>query len=207
MLPNLCNMAFLDTKSNAPIPSTDTTVCRGFKSVNICTMCDTHSHPDFVCNSYWCGAVASSTCFEICWAMVRAINLRMISPTSMPRMPPSCLRREVTRPNRNPSRTPLSARPWLTIVAQLQNRGRTRPIPRCVRLTCQTGPVRLHDVLNGHSCRTSQDPTRKASRELRLRSLTKVTWSWWPPLRTGKLRQCCQIPGSHLCAVQCLATY
>ena len=94
MLPNPCNMAFLDTKSNAPIPSTDTTVCRGFISVNICTMCDTHSHPDFVCNAFWCGAVASSTCFEICWAMVHAINLRM-SPTTMPRIPPSRLRRTV----------------------------------------------------------------------------------------------------------------
>ena len=54
-----------------------------------------------------CGAVASSTCFEICWAMVHAINLRMMSPTTMPRTPPSSLRRAVTRPIRNLSRTPL----------------------------------------------------------------------------------------------------
>ena len=63
----------------------------------------------------------------------------------------------------------------------LSYRGGTRPIPRCVRLTCQTGPVRLHRLriqlerpLKNFSCASSQWDT----------------WNWWPPFRTGELRQC-----------------
>ena len=135
-----------------------------------CTMCDTHSHPDFVCNAYWCGAVDSSTCFDTCRAMVRAIHLRMMSPTTMPRMPPSGLRSAVTRPIRSPSRTLRGTCPWLMIVAKLQKISISwsdSTNPRLCSTGMPDGPgVWLEDVLNGHSCRTTQDPTRKASQEL-----------------------------------------
>ena len=196
MLPNPCNMALYGVECADPVHGHDSLQWVHIGQTS--APCVTRTH--LVCKAYWCGAVASSTCFEICWTMVRAINVRMMSPTTMPRMPPSGLRRAVARPIRSPSRTPLGTCPWLMTVAKLQKISKSwsnSTNPRCVRLTFQTGPVRLHDVLNGHSCKTTQDPTRKASQDTGTRG----------GLLSG-LVSCANvaIPGSHLGAVQCLTT-
>ena len=65
--PSPCSMACRETRSkqgrNAPTPSTDTTVRRGFHSVNICTMCHAlTSRLRLQSVLIWCGG-ASSTCF------------------------------------------------------------------------------------------------------------------------------------------------
>ena len=93
-------MAFLDTKSNAPTPSTDKIVADSSRSVNDRSAWDTHSHTARVLSVYWKGAVAVSTFLANCWAKVRATKRRNASPTTMPLTPPDGLRRAVIRPNR-----------------------------------------------------------------------------------------------------------
>ena len=65
------NMEDRDTRSNAPTPSTDTTVASGSTSVMDCNTCATHSVPALVESANWKGAVATSTARVICWLMVR----------------------------------------------------------------------------------------------------------------------------------------
>ena len=50
------------------------------------------------------GTVAASTDLAICLAIDLAINLRRISPTTMPLTPPSGFLKAVNRPNLNPDR-------------------------------------------------------------------------------------------------------
>ena len=57
------------------------------------------SHPALVFRAYWKGAVATSTLLEICVAIVRATSLRKMSPTTIPRTPPSGFWSAVRRPS------------------------------------------------------------------------------------------------------------
>ena len=77
----------------------------GSRSVNVWRTCATHSHPAFVLSAYRYEADASSACLAICFAIVRATSLRMMSPTVMPLTPPSGFRSAVIRPRRKPSNT------------------------------------------------------------------------------------------------------
>ena len=74
------SIASLDTRSNAPIPSTDKTVLSGWKSVRAWMACPTHSVPERVDRAYWNGAVARSTDVAICWAT--ALDTALL-PTTM----------------------------------------------------------------------------------------------------------------------------
>ena len=64
----------LDIKSKAPIPSMESTVDRGFSSVNNWNACATHSVVAHEDNAYWDGAVAASTTGITCCAIVRATD-------------------------------------------------------------------------------------------------------------------------------------
>ena len=81
----------------------DVTVTSGSRSVMDCSTWATHSHPAFVERAYWKGAVASSTFFAICFAIVRATILLKMSPTTIPLTPPSGLLKAVMRPKRSAS--------------------------------------------------------------------------------------------------------
>ena len=74
----------------------DTMETSGSRSVNVWKMCATLApwvlvHID----------VASSASLAICFAIVRATNLRMMSPTVMPRTPPSGFEELSSAPNTN----------------------------------------------------------------------------------------------------------
>ena len=62
--------------------------------------CEPRSHPPFVHRAYWKGAVIASTFLAICLAMDLATNLLTMSPSTIPRAPPSNSLRAVIRPNR-----------------------------------------------------------------------------------------------------------
>ena len=83
ILSNPSIIAFLEIRSYAPTPSMDTTVARLSKSVMVCKMWATHSHPAFVVKAYWKGAVASAF-LATCFAIVLATRRRMTSPTTIP---------------------------------------------------------------------------------------------------------------------------
>ena len=81
-------MAPRETRSNAPMPSTDNKVAFASMSVNAsqhgrCTRC-----PFYVDRANWKGAVANWTASFNCWANVRATSLLTKSPTTIPRTPP-----------------------------------------------------------------------------------------------------------------------
>ena len=69
-----CNIAFLEIRSYTPIPS-NTMVALSSRSVRVCKMWATHSHPALVENAYWKGAVAASAFLDTCLAIVLATNL------------------------------------------------------------------------------------------------------------------------------------
>ena len=72
-------------------------------TVQICQRlnCTCTHPPDFVANAYWNGEVAASTVGVIDCAMVRATNLRTMSPHTMPRTPPPGFSKAVNLPMRN----------------------------------------------------------------------------------------------------------
>ena len=57
--------------------------------------------PARVDSACWNAAVAASTTSPNSWALVRAVNLRITSPATIPRTPPSFLRNAVIQPNFN----------------------------------------------------------------------------------------------------------
>ena len=63
-----------------------------------------HSHSALVDKAYWKGAVAASACFETCFAIVRATDLRRMFPTTIALTPPSGLLNAVKRPIRMASK-------------------------------------------------------------------------------------------------------
>ena len=94
---NPCNMAFLDTRSKAPMPSTEMIVVFASPSVKCSRRCATHSQPARAARACCRGAVAASTCLAICLATVLAMSRRRKSPTTMAPTPPSGLRNAVMR--------------------------------------------------------------------------------------------------------------
>ena len=87
MCNNPCIIAFLETRSEAPTPSTERMVADSSKSV-IDWRRATHSHPARVLRAYWNGAMATCPALANCCANVRATNRRNMSLTTIPRMPP-----------------------------------------------------------------------------------------------------------------------
>ena len=78
----------------------EVTVASASNSLKACNTCEMHSQPALVESAYWNGEVAASTAGPSCWATVLATNRLMTSPTTIPRTPPSFLRRAVIRPIR-----------------------------------------------------------------------------------------------------------
>ena len=115
----------LDTKSNAPMPSTESTVLSGLESVSTCKMWPIHSHPALVVRAYWNGAVACSTAGANSWAMVRDTSRLMKSPTTMPLTPPDGFCRAVILPMRIASNTGAGVVPRANSWHMLQNRSQS----------------------------------------------------------------------------------
>ena len=80
--------------------------------------------PRFCLPKYWKGAVAASTFLEYCWAIVRAVTLLKISPTTIPLTPPSGFWRAINLPVPQASMilAPELARTGLQLVREQENR-------------------------------------------------------------------------------------
>ena len=114
-------MAPRDTKSKAPIPSTDKMVASGFASVNARNAWATHSQQALVDNAHWKGDVASFTASSNCWAMVLDVNLLITSPATMPVTPPTGFRSAVNLPKRKACTATSGALPWANCSAMRKN--------------------------------------------------------------------------------------
>ena len=110
-----------------------TKVASSSNSVNTCRMCATVSHPALVFRAYWCGEVATSTWAENCCAIVRATILLKVSPTTMPRTPPSGFRRAVTLPHLMAWRIPAGTLLRANNVATFPKAAPSAPLSRSTR--------------------------------------------------------------------------
>ena len=92
----------------------------------------TLSQPASMVRAYWQGAVTTSTLPAICLAIVLATNLRRMSPTTIPRMPPFEFFKAVILPILTPSTATKGACPRARTVA---NRNRS-DVSLAVSRTC-----------------------------------------------------------------------
>ena len=128
----------------------------------------THSQPTLLLSAYWWGAGASSASFMTCFEMVLATSRLRMSPTTMPRTPPSGLLNATIRPILIPSNAPCGNFPCASAVT---NKARathdhSQEWVANDRWSCLKGRLPRPSWTISHTARTTLRPIRNVQHEL-----------------------------------------
>ena len=172
--------------------SMDTTAARSSLSVMVCS----DAHPAFVVETYWKGDVAFSAFLAICFAMVLATNILMMSPTTIPH-----------------AIIVVFQEPWGLLVWDCSLCHDGSHICQQYRIAFTV--KHKEKVIRCHSWRTLSPPCCPNGDEEQIlipcmrdsgtfvgNVRTTLAGVWRPPFRVGQLSQRRQRPWGHLCSFQ-----
>ena len=150
----------------------------------------THSHPDFVDKANWNGDVAASTAGPNCWAMVRATNLRMTSPATMPPHTSVALAKGCQPATRITStmdggtsprarRSATRERRWQSLGESSKSRKCSHVIPEGPPPTANCDRMRFHPVQMACELESLERP-REVLEAACLGPSIQIKWLWCP---------------------------